>query len=90
MYVHKQLKYDLIRAYVTLMVWYAQNVLTLPFAGPWLFFNGKLLHLKLLEAENGASLLELCDGQVRKKQGNLTLRSLMESDLHFFQASPVA
>ena len=31
---------------------------------PWHFFDGKLLHLKLLKIENGASVMDLCDGQV--------------------------
>lgn len=31
---------------------------------PWAYFDGKLFHFKLLKAINGASLLDLCDGQV--------------------------
>lgn len=32
---------------------------------PWLFFDGKLFHSKLLKASNNSkTLLELCDGQV--------------------------
>jgi len=34
---------------------------------PWLFFDGKLFHLKLLKADNGAPVIDLCDGQVRSK-----------------------
>ena len=31
---------------------------------PWLCFDGKLFHLKLLKATNNSSLLDICDGQV--------------------------
>ncbi|CAH1784990.1 unnamed protein product [Owenia fusiformis] len=31
---------------------------------PWMYFDGKLLHYKLLKATNGAPLNEICDGQV--------------------------
>ena len=31
---------------------------------PWMFFDGKLFHYKLLKANNNANLLDLCDGQV--------------------------
>jgi len=31
---------------------------------PWLFFDGKLFHMKLLKASTNVSLLDLCDGYV--------------------------
>lgn len=31
---------------------------------PWLFFDGKLFHYKLLKAEEAKNLLDLCEGQV--------------------------
>ncbi|XP_074645802.1 constitutive coactivator of PPAR-gamma-like protein 1 homolog [Tubulanus polymorphus] len=31
---------------------------------PWMFFDGRLFQLKLLKASTGASLHEICDGQV--------------------------
>ena len=31
---------------------------------PWLFFDGKLFHFKLLKANNNTALLDICDGSV--------------------------
>jgi hypothetical protein len=31
---------------------------------PWLFFDGKLFHFKLLKANNNTPLIDMCDGQV--------------------------
>ena len=31
----------------------------------WHFFDGKLFHYKLLKASSNATLIDLCDGQVR-------------------------
>lgn len=31
---------------------------------PWMFFDGKLFHYKLLKATNNNQLLDICDGQV--------------------------
>ena len=36
---------------------------------PWLYFDGKLFHRKLLEAENNMSVLDLCDGKVSPNWG---------------------
>ena len=33
-------------------------------ACPWLFFDGKVFHMKLLQAGQGVPLLDLCDGSV--------------------------
>ena len=31
---------------------------------PWLFFDGKLFHFKLLKAMNNTPLMDICDGHV--------------------------
>ena len=35
-----------------------------PMCCPWLFFDGKLFHFKLLKANNNTPLIDMCDGQV--------------------------
>lgn len=35
---------------------------------PWNYFDGKLFHSKYLMVAENVSLLELCDGKVRKQQ----------------------
>ena len=37
--------------------------ISLEFAMPWTFFDGKLFHSKLLKATQARNLLELCDGR---------------------------
>lgn len=32
---------------------------------PWLFFDGKIFHRKLLKANSAKNLLDLCDNRVR-------------------------
>ena len=31
---------------------------------PWMFFDGKLFHLKLRKADSARNLMELCDGRM--------------------------
>ncbi|ELT95705.1 hypothetical protein CAPTEDRAFT_222688 [Capitella teleta] len=40
----------------------------IPWGGccPWFFFDGKLLHLKLIKASRHVSLIELCDGRAEQ------------------------
>ncbi|XP_076469584.1 constitutive coactivator of PPAR-gamma-like protein 1 homolog [Babylonia areolata] len=55
---------------------------------PWLFFDGKLFHHKLLRANSNISLVDLCDGQMEQVMRLERLRQAVLENLHVDFAHP--
>ncbi|KAL8620412.1 hypothetical protein ACOMHN_055493 [Nucella lapillus] len=55
---------------------------------PWLFFDGKLFHHKLLRANSNTSLVDLCDGQMEQVMRLERLRQAVLENLHVDFARP--
>ncbi|XP_025108556.1 constitutive coactivator of PPAR-gamma-like protein 1 homolog isoform X2 [Pomacea canaliculata] len=60
-----------------------------PMCCPWLFFDGKLFHFKLLKANNNTPLIDMCDGQVEQVLHVERLRQAILENIHVDFAKPL-
>ncbi|XP_046542627.1 constitutive coactivator of PPAR-gamma-like protein 1 isoform X2 [Haliotis rubra] len=56
---------------------------------PWLFFDGKLFHFKLLKANNNTPLIDMCDGQVDQVLRVERMRQAIMENLRVEFAKPL-
>ncbi|KAL8608817.1 hypothetical protein ACOMHN_051422 [Nucella lapillus] len=56
---------------------------------PWIFFDGKLFHFKLLKANNNTSLIDMCDGQMEQVMRVERLRQAVLENLRVEFAKPL-
>ncbi|XP_076448160.1 constitutive coactivator of PPAR-gamma-like protein 1 homolog [Babylonia areolata] len=60
-----------------------------PMCCPWLFFDGKLFHFKLLKANNNTPLIDICDGQMEQVMRVERLRQAVLENLRVDFAKPL-
>lgn len=60
-----------------------------PMCCPWLFFDGKLFHFKLLKANNNTPLIDMCDGQVEQVLRVERLRQAVLENIRVEFAKPL-